>query len=65
MSCAAEDASALAEAVMKLYRMSPLERQEMGEKGRAFYEKHLQRERLFDRLEDWMQEIAGSKPCGS
>ena len=65
VSCAAEDASALAEAVIKLYRMSPLERQEMGEKGRAYYETHFQRERLLDRLEDWMQEIAGRKPCAS
>lgn len=64
-SCPAEDAIALADAVLKLYRMSPKERQEMGEKGGAYYEAHFQRERLLDKLEGWMREIAGSKPCAS
>ncbi len=63
--CPSEDASALAEAVIKLYRMSHLERQEMGKRGKGYYETHFRREQLLDRLEDWMQKIAGSKPCAS
>ncbi|MGH8742840.1 MAG: glycosyltransferase family 4 protein, partial [Burkholderiales bacterium] len=63
--CAAEDATALAAAVLKLYRMSAQERKEMGEKGRTYYETHFQREHLFDRLEEWMHEIAGAKSCVS
>ena len=65
LSCSAEDAAALAEAVLKLYRMIPKERQEMGEKGREYFEMNFQRERLLDKLEGWMREIAGSKPCVS
>ena len=65
LSCSAEDASALADAVLKLYRMNPIDRKRMGEKGRAYYEAHFQRERLLDKLEGWMREIAGSKPCAS
>ena len=65
LSCPAEDASALSDAVLKLYQMSPEERQKMGEKGRAYYEANFQRERLLDKLEGWMREIAGTKPCAS
>ena len=64
-SCPAEDAAALADAVFKLYRMSPIERKQMGEKGRVYYETHFQRERLLGKLEGWMRDIAGSKPCAS
>ncbi|HMK15203.1 MAG TPA: glycosyltransferase family 4 protein, partial [Burkholderiales bacterium] len=65
ISCSAEDATSLADAVLKLYRMSPKERQEMGEKGRVYFEMNFQRERLMDKLEGWMREIAGNKPCAS
>ncbi|HVS26960.1 MAG TPA: glycosyltransferase family 4 protein [Burkholderiales bacterium] len=64
-SCPAEDATRLADAVLKLYRMSPRERQEMGEKGRTYFEMNFQRERLLDRLEQWMRELAGTKQCVS
>ena len=65
LSCPAEDSAALADAVLRLYRMSPEERQKMGEKGRQYFEMNFQRERLLDKLEGWMREIAGSKPCAS
>ena len=65
LSCPAEDPAALADAVLKLYRMSPKERQEMGEKGRAYFEINFQRERLLDRLEEWVQELASTKQCVS
>ncbi len=65
VSCPAEDHVALAETVLRVYRMSPEERREMGEKGRRYYEKHFRREHLIDRLERWMRETAQGQPCGS
>ena len=65
LSCPAEDASALADSVLRLYRMSPEERKKMGEKGRMYFEMNFQRERLLDRLEQWMQELAGTRQCVS
>jgi glycosyltransferase involved in cell wall biosynthesis len=64
-SCPAENAIALADAVLKLYRMSPVDRKKMGEKGRVYYEAHFQQQRLLDQLEGWMREIVGRKPCAS
>ncbi len=63
LSCAAEDAHALAQAVLKLYRMNPMERQEMGQKGRTYYETHFQRELLLDRLEEWIREFGEIQSC--
>lgn len=53
----AEDADALAERVLDLYRMSPEKREEMGYRGRAYFEEHFEREKLLDRLEGWMSEL--------
>ena len=65
LPCPSEDASGLADAVTALYRMSRSERQEMGEKGRAYNEEHFQRDRLLDNLDGWMREITGSSSCAS
>ena len=46
----AEDASALSQAVMALYTMSPQERLEMGASGRRYYEEHFSHEKLVDEL---------------
>ncbi len=52
-----EDANALAEVVLAMYRMPTSERQTMGLQGRAYYESHFEREMLLDRLVGWMQEL--------
>lgn len=57
----AEDADALAERVLDLYRMSPEERERMGERGRAYFEANFEREKLLDRLEGWMSELVGKE----
>jgi glycosyltransferase involved in cell wall biosynthesis len=57
----AEDADALAGAVLELYRMTPEERAGMGRKGRAYFEEHFEREKLLDRLEGWMEELVGGR----
>ncbi len=46
----AEDAVALAEAVLQLYKMSPTEREEMGRNGQAYYRAHFNHDRLLDQL---------------
>ncbi len=57
LSCPAENPAALAEAVLAIYRMSAAERQEMGIRGRVYYEKHFDRSMLLDRLDNWMGEL--------
>lgn len=54
----AEDPLSLAENVLLLYRMSPQERERMGEAGRATYRREFRREKLMEQLEDWMVEAA-------
>lgn len=57
LTAPAEDADALAAAVLKLYETPPEERAEMGRRGRAYFERHFEREMLLDRLEGWMREL--------
>jgi glycosyltransferase involved in cell wall biosynthesis len=57
VACPAENPAALAEAVLTIYRMSAAERQEMGMRGRVYYEKHFDRSMLLDRLDNWMREL--------
>jgi len=46
----AEDAGALAAAVLRLYRMSPEQRAEMGANGRSYYKAHFDHDKLVDEL---------------
>jgi glycosyltransferase involved in cell wall biosynthesis len=46
----AEDASALANTILHLYRQSPAERDIMGYNGRRYYQEHFDHGRLIDRL---------------
>ena len=46
----AEDAAALAQALLQLYRMAPEERARLGANGRRYFETHFERSRLVDRL---------------
>lgn len=54
----AEDGEALAAAVLQLYRMSESEREELGRKGREYFHKHFDHEKLVDQLIVQLQEIA-------
>ena len=53
---APEDADALAEAVLTMYRMPVDERVEMGARGRRYFEAHFERRMLLKRLDGWMEE---------
>jgi len=57
----AEDAAALAEAVLRLYRMSESEREEMGRRGRAYFHEHFDHEKLVDQLICHFQEVVGRR----
>lgn len=65
MTCPAEDADALADAVLELFRMPCEVRERMGAKGRAYFLEHFERERLLDRVEGWVEELAGAHACAS
>ena len=58
----AQDPNALAEAVLELYQMPPEDRAELGQSGRAYFERHFEREKLLDRMEGWMRELTEGKP---
>lgn len=46
----AEDPDALADSILRLCRQSPEERDRMGERGRNYYQKHFNHDRLVDQL---------------
>jgi glycosyltransferase involved in cell wall biosynthesis len=54
----AEDAVALAGAVRSLYQLPAAERAAMGARGRAYFLKHFERQKLLDELEACMRETA-------
>jgi colanic acid biosynthesis glycosyl transferase WcaI len=54
----AGDAAALAGSVVKLLNVGPAMREQMGLRGRAYYDEHFERSKLLDRLELWMNESA-------
>ena len=53
----AEDATALANAVLQLYAMSAEEREKIGQNGRAYYKEHFDYDRLTERLIDHLHEL--------
>ncbi|RXZ33741.1 glycosyltransferase WbuB [Oxalobacteraceae bacterium CAVE-383] len=57
----AGDAKGLADAVLKLYKMSATERRNMGANGNRYYQTHFDRTQLLDRLEDWLREVVMEK----
>jgi glycosyltransferase involved in cell wall biosynthesis len=61
IACPAEDAEALANAVLALREMDPAERAAMGARARAYFLEHFDREMLMDRLEGWMRELAEAR----
>ena len=65
VAVAAGDAAGLAEAALGLYRLQEEERAAMGLRGRKYYEKHYDRNRLLGKLESWMQEMIEEGMCES
>jgi glycosyltransferase involved in cell wall biosynthesis len=53
----AEDATALANAVLKLYAMSAEEREIIGKNGRTYYREHFDHDRLMQQLIDYLHEL--------
>lgn len=56
----AEDAKALADAVLHLYELSPGEREKMGDNGRRYYQEHFDHDQLVDKLIVHLQSVSGS-----
>lgn len=54
----AEDAAALADAILRLYRTSPAEREQMGRNGRGYYQQHFDHEKLVDQLIACLRSVA-------
>lgn len=53
----AEDAQALADSILHLYRLSPAEREKMGEHGRRYYQEHFNHDRLVDQLIGHLEKV--------
>lgn len=58
ISCPAENADALAQAIIAMYEKTREEREEMGRKGKQYCEMYFSREVLFKQLETWMKELS-------
>ena len=53
-TCAASDATGLADMVLRMERVSSTDRSRMGTRGREYYVSHFDREKLFRQVEAWM-----------
>jgi glycosyltransferase involved in cell wall biosynthesis len=61
VACDAEDAAALAEAVRKLLHSSPDALEQMGRRGRAYYDAHFDPATLAQRLARRFEQLAGGR----
>jgi glycosyltransferase involved in cell wall biosynthesis len=61
LTCAAEDAAALAQAILRMRAMSEAELQRMGEAGRCYYQKHFDPAALAHRLMQHFQEATSKR----
>jgi glycosyltransferase involved in cell wall biosynthesis len=62
----ADDADALAQAVLDMQKMPHSERAAMGAKARRYFEAHFERRMLLARLNQWITELAERRePCAS
>ena len=61
LSIPAENAQALAEAILCLYRMPPLEREAMGARGRLYYYQNFAHGMLTDQLIGYLRALCGHK----
>jgi glycosyltransferase involved in cell wall biosynthesis len=53
----AEDAKALADAVLQLYRMPVIEREKLGNNGRIYYKEHFDHDKLVVELINHFQVV--------
>jgi len=58
-SVASDDVDALAQAVLRMSRLSDQEREIMGQSGLSYYRQHFDRDMLVAQLEGWMSELTG------
>jgi glycosyltransferase involved in cell wall biosynthesis len=65
IAVAAEDAEGLADAVQRLYSMALAKRDEMGAKGRSYFEQEFAADMLVSRLETWMSAAVEEGLCES
>ena len=61
VACPAEDARALADAVLKLRDAAPEELEEMGQRGHSFYEQNFAPTLLAGRLADILSDLVASR----
>lgn len=54
----AEDAKALSNAVLELYKMSDAQRDKLGKNGRAYYNEHYDHERLVEQLIEHFENVS-------
>lgn len=57
VTCSAENPLALAEAVLKMYRLTKPDLHDMGLRGRRYFEQHFERTLLMERLNNWIKEF--------
>jgi glycosyltransferase involved in cell wall biosynthesis len=55
-----EDAKAMADTVLTMYRMPEDARRAMGLRGRSYFETHFERALLLERLDGWITEVKGA-----
>lgn len=55
----AEDSQGLAEAVLQMYRLSVLEREDMASNAQAYYREHFDHEKLVSQLIEFFEEVVG------
>lgn len=66
LAVAADDAEALARAVLEMYKMPEPARRAMGARGRQYFEARFERRMLLSQLEGWMENVvAKTKACAS
>ena len=61
LSTPAENAQALADTILRLYRLSPSEREEMGDNGRRYYQEHFDHEYLVNELIGHLQSVSQNR----
>lgn len=61
LACPAEDAQALADSVLAMYRMDRQKREDMGWQGRAYFDLNFESSMLVEQLERWMAELSGGE----
>lgn len=60
-TCPAETPDALAQIILKMYETPKAEREEMGAKGRSYYDANFDRNMLLNKLEGWIRELVEGK----